>query len=218
MDSGGNILRLTIFLSALFLSIIYFLFQSNSFSTAEIRSEIAISIVPENIALIAITYGEGKQFTITNNTGKTIILDSVGLNVDSKNGIIELDNKGNYTLEPDEFKSFNITGKPQDLQGNLIKIKAHWDGGSTEIKSKIPEIKDDQSEVQSKLKLPSNPELNEVGGQSSLEEDEEGTGFNSNEDIVLPESNEEGEGLELNDRQKNIEFGEKETELESNSE
>lgn len=222
MNSGGSKLRLTISLTTLFLSISFLLFQSNSFTTAEIRSDIALSIVPENIALLAIAYGEGKQFTITNNTGQTIVLNSVGLIVESINVIKELDNKSDYTLEPGEVKRFNMIGKPQDLNGNLIRIIAHWNGGRTEIKSKIPELKDDQSEDQSKLidntiKVPSDLELIEEG-QPSLEENGEGTEFDFNEDIVIPESNQEDEDLELNDKQTNPESGEKDTELESDSE
>ena len=78
MRSGGNILRLIFYLTALFISVSFFLLQSNSFTTAEIRNEATLSIVSEENALIAITYEEGGMFTVTNNTEKsTIEIDGI---------------------------------------------------------------------------------------------------------------------------------------------
>ena len=59
-------------LSALFIIHVIFTFQSNSFTTAEIKNEATLSIVSEEDALIAIDYGEGRMFTVTNNTEKAI--------------------------------------------------------------------------------------------------------------------------------------------------
>ena len=70
MKSGGNVLKRFFSLTALLLSMSFLLFQSNSFTTAEIKNEATLSIVPEEDALIAINYEEGRMFTVTNNTEK----------------------------------------------------------------------------------------------------------------------------------------------------
>ena len=70
MNSGGDVLKRFFSLAALLLSIITITFTGTSFSTAEIKNEATLTIVPEENALIAIAYGEDSNFTVTNNTAK----------------------------------------------------------------------------------------------------------------------------------------------------
>lgn len=143
LDLGGFVLKLTFSLTVLFISITFLLFQGNSFSTAEITSEAKLSIVPDSDALIAISYGPGKQFQIKNNTGKTIIINSIEIIDAPENKIKGLGENENFAIEPGEFKRFNITADPKNLQNKKIHLFAYWNGGSTEINSIIPEWKDD---------------------------------------------------------------------------
>ena len=77
MNSGGDVLKRFISLIALLLSISFFLYHGTSFSNAEIRNDATLTIVPEEHALIAITYGKGGNFFVTNNTAKTIDVANV---------------------------------------------------------------------------------------------------------------------------------------------
>ena len=142
MNFGGDGMRLTFSLTALFLSLSFLIFHGNSFSTAEITSEAKLSIVTDNDALIAISYGPGKQFQVTNNTGKTIVIDSIEISDAPKNEIKELGENGSFSIEPGESKRFNVTADPKELENKIMRLFAYWNGGSTEINSIIPEWKD----------------------------------------------------------------------------
>ena len=143
MNFGGNVLRLTFSLTALFISLSFLIFHGNSFTTAEITSEAKLSIVPDDDALIAISYGPGKHFQVTNNTGKTIVIDSIEISDAPKNEIKELGENGSFSIEPGESKRFNVTADPKELENKIMHLFAYWNGGSTEINSIIPEWKDD---------------------------------------------------------------------------
>jgi len=142
MNFGGDGMRLTFSLTALFLSLSFLIFHGNSFSTAEITSEAKLSIVTDNDALIAISYGPGKQFQVINNTGKTIVIDSIEISDAPKNEIKELGENGSFSIEPGESKRFNVTADPKELENKIMRLFAYWNGGSTEINSIIPEWKD----------------------------------------------------------------------------
>jgi len=131
-------LKLFFSLTVLFLSITLLLFQTNSFTKAEITSEARLSVVSEENSLIAITYGVGKQFTVTNNTGNTIEIVEIWLNGDSDNRIIDIKGKGD-SIKSGGNKAFNITDDPKALHGKVIQLIARWEGGNAVIKSTIPE-------------------------------------------------------------------------------
>jgi hypothetical protein len=177
MNSGGNVLKLFFTLTALFLLISMLLFQTDSFTQAEITSEAILSIVSEDNALIAIIYGKGKMFAVTNNAGKTVEIESVELIGDSKNSIIEVKGKGT-SLQPGGNKEFNITADPKKLPGKVIQLIVRWEGGSAEIKSTIPEafIEQLQIEVEKQNEQDKNIEQDkekQVKEQTKLEKDEE---------------------------------------------
>ncbi|WP_438315322.1 hypothetical protein [Sporosarcina sp. FA9] len=123
-------------LSALLLAITFLLFNSNSFTTAEIKNEATLSVVSEENALIAIEYEEGGIFTVTNNTEKTIEIESVQLTSGSGNDIINTDYA---SINPGGSSQFTIIGDPEPLYGTTIQLMASWNGGSAEIQSMIPE-------------------------------------------------------------------------------
>ena len=131
-------MKLFFSLTVLFLSITLLLFQTNSFTKAEITSEARLSVVSEENSLIAITYGVGKQFTVTNNTGNTIEIVEIWLNGDSDNRIIDIKGKGD-SIKSGGNKAFNITDDPKALHGKVIQLIARWEGGNAVIKSTIPE-------------------------------------------------------------------------------
>lgn len=148
MILGGNLLRLFLTLTALFLSITILLFQTNSFTKTEITSDARLSVVSGEDSLISITYGVGKQFTVTNNTGNTIEIVEIWLNGDSNNRIIEIKGKGD-SIKAGGNKAFNFTADPKELRGKVIQLIASWEGGNAVIKSTIPEEnKNDNNEEQ----------------------------------------------------------------------
>jgi hypothetical protein len=136
--------KLALTLTVVSLSFSFLLFHTNSFTVAEIKNETKLSVVSEEEALIAITYTQGKQFTVTNNTDKTIELTNVELVGGSDQEIIPLGNKGEIYINPGGVHAFNITGDPKDLTGKVLIIKAYWNGGSAEIKTTIPNLHGNQ--------------------------------------------------------------------------
>jgi len=146
-------LKLFLSLTVLFLAISLLLFQSNSFTKAEITSNARFSVVSEENGLVAISYAVGKQFIVTNNTGKTIEIVDIKLIGDSNNRIIELKEKGTF-LQAGGINKFNITADPKKLKGKVIQLKVRWKGGSAVINSNIPEsfIKQMEMEVEDENK------------------------------------------------------------------
>ncbi|MDX1699376.1 MAG: hypothetical protein R3250_02100 [Melioribacteraceae bacterium] len=144
-------MKLFFSLTVLFLSISLLLFQTNSFTKAEITSEARLSVVSEENSLIAVTYGVGKQFTITNNTRHTVEIEEVWLNGDSDNRIIEIRGKGN-SVKSGGNKEFNITDDPNELPGKVIQLIVRWEGGNAVIKSTIPDENKNDKNVEEKDK------------------------------------------------------------------
>ena len=138
MNKGGALLRLVVSLSAIFISISLLVMHSNSFSTANVKNETALSITPETIALIAITYTNGNKFEIRNNTSQTIVVDSVELMSETKNDLINVNVP--FSLTPGTSKEINITADPKELTDKIIEVKTHWNGGSATVKSTIPNL------------------------------------------------------------------------------
>ncbi|MGB2993668.1 MAG: hypothetical protein WBB47_13630 [Paenisporosarcina sp.] len=146
-------MKLFFSLTILFLAISLLLFQSNSFTKAEITSKARFSVVSEENGLVAISYAVGKQFIVTNNTGKTIEIVDIKLIGDSNNRIIEIKEKGTF-LQDGGINKFNITADPKKLKGKVIQLKVRWKGGSAVINSNIPEsfIKQMEMEVEDENK------------------------------------------------------------------
>lgn len=133
-------LKLIYSLTALYLTISLLLSHTNSYSTAQIRNEAALSIASEDRALIAITYRAGnKRFAVTNNTGKTVEIEKVEILSDTDHRIIDLGENNFTAINPGRVNEFTITGDPKSLTGKVIQIIVHWNGGRAEINSTIPE-------------------------------------------------------------------------------
>lgn len=143
-------MKLLFSLTILFLSISLLLFQTNSFTKAEITSEARLSVVSEENSLIAISYGVGQQFTVTNNTRHTIEIVEIWLNGDSDNRIIEIKGKGN-SIKSGGSKEFNITDDLNGLYGKVIQLIARWEGGNAVIKSTIPEENKNDKNVEQEI-------------------------------------------------------------------
>ena len=164
-------MKLFFSLTVLFLAISLLLFQTNSFTKAEITNEARLSVVSEENSLIAITYGVGKQFTVSNNTGNTIEIVEIWLNGDSDNRIIEIKGKGD-SIKSGGNKAFNITDDPKALHGRVIQLIARWEGGKAVIKSTIPEENKKEKNIEQDKEKDKEKEKQDKE-QPKLEKDEE---------------------------------------------
>ncbi|QBP41864.1 DUF5305 family protein [Paenisporosarcina antarctica] len=81
-------MKLFFSLSVLLISISFLLFHSTSFTNAKIKNTATLSIVSEESALMSISYGVGKNFSVINNTAMTIKVDRVKLKNKSEHQII----------------------------------------------------------------------------------------------------------------------------------
>lgn len=153
-------------LPILFISISLLIFQTNSFTTTEIGSEAILSVVSEENSVIAINYGVGKHFTVTNNTTNTLEIVEIWLCGNSNNRIIELNGKGDF-IKSGGKKAFNISGGPQNLHGKGIQLIARWEDGSAVINSTIPE------KNKKEIILEQNKEIQKQEEKSNIEEIEE---------------------------------------------
>ncbi|WP_066315635.1 hypothetical protein [Bacillus sp. FJAT-29814] len=133
-------MKLIFSLLVISLSISLLLIQSHSFTTAEISSEAILTVVPEENALIAITYGKNKRLVVTNNTGNTIEIESIEWLGSPNYRIIEVGKNDANFIMPGTIKEFTLTGDPKQLSGGVIKINVRWNGGSAELTSTIPEL------------------------------------------------------------------------------
>ncbi|MEK5067053.1 hypothetical protein [Sporosarcina sp. FSL K6-1508] len=131
-------------LAALLVSMSFLLLRSTSFTTAEIGSDATLSIVPEDSALIAITNWEGRKFAITNNTEETIEIQGIDILSGFSEEAMNVVENNSSTLISGGSKYFTLIGDAQELSGGEIQIIAHWNGGSAEINSTIPEFEDEQ--------------------------------------------------------------------------
>ncbi len=114
----------------------FLLFQSTSYSTAELKNEATLSAVSEEHALIAVQYGEGRLFSIINNMENAIRISS--------NGAINFIANDSFYIEPGSYREFTIEGHPEDLNCGSIQINAVWDEGSADIQSIIPQTTSNQ--------------------------------------------------------------------------
>lgn len=162
MKSGGNVLKRFISLTALLLSLSLVLFQSNSFTTAALKNDATLSIVPEENALIAINYGEGRMFAVTNNTANAITIES--------HGPIHIEGTDSFHIMSEGTNDFTLAGAPEDLIGGSIHIIARWNGGSAEIQSMIPESSIEQIGLESAPELVETPVSPEVKEESVVTE------------------------------------------------
>lgn len=128
-----------LFLSALFISISLLVIQSDSYSTAEIRSDATIRVVPEGEALIAINYDqENRKIMLTNNTDKTVYIESI-----IPSGYFEL---FQGVIGSGETIEFDVIGKSDELNEQNISIKVRWSDGSADIVSVLPLFADEPLE------------------------------------------------------------------------
>ncbi|MEK4484678.1 hypothetical protein MHH81_03675 [Psychrobacillus sp. FSL H8-0484] len=149
-------MKLLLFLTASLLLISSLLLQSNSFSKAEISNNVLLSIVEEESALIAITYGEEKTFEVTNNTDKTIEIERVELLDEYEEEFMNIEDVDS-SIFPGEMKEFALTGNSKDLTGKVIRIITRWEGGNAEIQSTLPEfpeVKEPVSDITEELATP----------------------------------------------------------------
>ena len=137
-------MRLFVSLSALLISATLLVVYSNSFTTAEVKNETTLRISAEGNALIAITYEKAEKLTIKNNTDKTITIKSVSIINDSNHKITTQGKESPVSLNSTGSQVYNITGKPSELPGKVIVVKADWNGGSAEVKSTIPNLQENQ--------------------------------------------------------------------------
>jgi hypothetical protein len=132
-------LKLVFSLILISLSISFLLIQTNSFTKAEISNKALLGIVAEENALIGITYGKNNMFTVTNNTGDSIEMESIEILDHPDQKITEADSMGSSLLLPGKVGEYTITGNPKELVGETIKLNIRWNGGSAEINSTIHE-------------------------------------------------------------------------------
>ena len=127
MNSGGDVLKRLISLSALLLSISLFLSHGTSFSNAEIKNDATLSIVPEEHALIAITYGKSGNFSVKNNTAKTIDVANVEVVNEPGQPVISMAEKGTFTIIPVGVKSSPLKGiQNLNWQSNSVNSSLEW--------------------------------------------------------------------------------------------
>ncbi|WP_432357073.1 hypothetical protein [Sporosarcina sp. UB5] len=170
-------------LVALFLSISVLLLQSNSFSTADIRNDLAVSVVEEDQAFIMITEWDGRNFNVVNNTQTTVWVEGMTFNVD-----------GDLTpLRYGEIRKFTLIGKASDLSGSQLRITFSWESGRAEITSIIPLIEDDEDCTD---QLKADEEF--VDGREVIEDTnlQEIDGEKVSGCIEQPEADEESEGID----------------------
>ncbi|WP_423800230.1 hypothetical protein [Neobacillus sp. SAB-20_R2A] len=133
-------MKLIYSLFAIFFMISIHLIQINSFTKAEISNKAILSISSEENALIAISYRKNNVFAIKNNTGNPIEIESI-VNLEHTSQKISNANEGFPNLiPPGKVKEFTIIGEQTELIGGILKINIRWDGGSAEIRSKIPDV------------------------------------------------------------------------------
>lgn len=139
MNSGGEILKRFISLTALLLSISLFLLHGTSFSNAEIKNDAILTIVPEEDALIAIKYGEENNFSIINNTAKAIEISIVEIVNEFDHASVSVIDKSSPSISPGKSLQFTIPSDTNALPGKAIQLVARWNGGNAKIISIIPE-------------------------------------------------------------------------------
>ncbi|WP_210471553.1 hypothetical protein [Sporosarcina sp. 6E9] len=152
-------------LTALLLFISLFLYHGTSFSNAEIKNDAILSIVSEENALIAITYGEGGNFFVTNNTAKAIDVRNIEVVNENDQAVISVVKNDPTTIVPGKSQNFILAGDPNSLTGKVIQFTARWNGGNATINTTIPELIG-LSSVEESNEANTNPEPSEDDGDN----------------------------------------------------
>lgn len=118
----------------LFLSLSLLFLQSTSFTTATITNDALFSNVPEDQALLAITYNEHPQFWITNNTESIIYIEQLEI-IGGENYAIDY---ATNVLMPGSSEEFTLIGEVESLIGRTLTVLARWDHGEAVISSTLP--------------------------------------------------------------------------------
>lgn len=118
----------------LFLSLSLLFLQSTSFTTATITNDALFSNVPEDQALLAITYNEHPQFWITNNTESIIYIEQLEI-IGGENYAIDY---ATNVLMPGSSEEFTLIGEVESLIGRTLTVLARWDNGEAVISSTLP--------------------------------------------------------------------------------
>ncbi|QUW23534.1 hypothetical protein JSQ81_08550 [Sporosarcina sp. Marseille-Q4063] len=182
-------------LTALLLSISLFLYHGTSFSSAEIKNGAILSIVPEENALIAVTYGEGGNFSVINNTAKAIVVVNVEVVNEHGQPVTSIAQKVPFTLNPGDSQKLTIKGDPKILTGIVIQLTARWNGGSARINSIIPKLVG-QSEVEESIEesIEENSEPTEADVDNiNQDKNKEENVVEEDEEIVEPPIDSAGE-------------------------
>lgn len=170
-------MRLFVSLSVLFITATLLVVYSNSFTTAGVKNEATLSITSEENALIALDYEKGEKLTITNNTEKTITIESVSIISDSNHKITTQGKEGPVSLNSSARQVYNITGNPKELAGKVIIVKARWSGGSADIKSTIPNLREkltiELNELEKETELDNEQPITEPESEGGIEVKEE---------------------------------------------
>ncbi|WP_308637216.1 hypothetical protein [Paenibacillus silvisoli] len=136
-------------LAALFIILLTFLLvRVYSYSAVQVSSQTSLSITPESQALIAISYGEAKTFTVTNHLDRLVTISGVYLIGEADSPIAASDGtESPYFLQPEASLTFTLTGASQELLGKELQLFASWEGGSTALRSALPAFKEDEPEL-----------------------------------------------------------------------
>ncbi|MFF2753475.1 hypothetical protein ACFVR1_06905 [Psychrobacillus sp. NPDC058041] len=144
-------------LSAFLISFSLLFIQSDSYSTAEIRSDATIRVVPEGEALIAVNYDEeNRKIKLTNNMEKTIEIESM-----NPASYVEL---YQASIRPGETIEYGVIGKSEELYGQNISFKVRWSEGSADILTILPMFAEEPLE-----ELPIEAEEGEVDEEELVE-------------------------------------------------
>lgn len=113
-----------------------FLLQSNSFSTAQIKSDLTFKIATDgDNALIGVTNKGEKSILIINNTENTIVIDRVELlELTETDGLVEV----LPSISPGETTEIPLIGKSDNLSNKIIQVSASWHGGEAVVQSILP--------------------------------------------------------------------------------
>ncbi|QCJ44344.1 hypothetical protein FAY30_21905 [Bacillus sp. S3] len=131
-------MKIVVSFVAIFIALSFLLSHTNSYSTAQIQNKATLAIDSEERALIAISYGQEGQISITNHTGKRVEIDGIELMGNPPITIINFEKTNSIIINPGEKKNLNSMNDFSEIAGEMIQINVHWNGGSAKIKSTIP--------------------------------------------------------------------------------
>ncbi|MFS0689420.1 hypothetical protein AB1K89_09265 [Sporosarcina sp. 179-K 8C2 HS] len=207
-------MKLKLSLAAFFLSVSALLLQSTSFSTAEIKNDVVISVVAEDDALIAITGWEGRIFILKNNTDDYVDIENIMVMGGDSLGV-----DGYFsTMAAGEARVFTLIGEAPELSGKEIWITASWESGRADITSMIPPFVEEVNECTDQSKVNEvivdeevvedtsfqEPNVEEVDGCTEQSEEDEASEEADGEVEEGEEKIDEGVG-EAKDEEKDVE-------------